>query len=302
MKIRKAIIPAAGLGTRFLPATKAQPKEMLPVVDKPTIQYIVEEAVKSGIEDIIIISGRGKRAIEDHFDKSYELEETLVKKEKYDLLKEVQEISELANIHYIRQKEPKGLGHAVSCARRFIGDEPFAVLLGDDIMHSQDNEIPALKELINVYDEHKLPVIGYKEVQQNDVDKYGIIKPKSESDLGDLFEIEGLVEKPNINDAPSNYAIMGRYVLTPGIFEILNKQKPGSGGEIQLTDAINELNYHQQVLAYQLKGNRYDVGDKLGFIKATIEIALQREDLRDDLSNYLSHIVKGFNQEKKVTK
>lgn len=302
MKVRKAIIPAAGLGTRFLPATKAQPKEMLPIVDKPTIQYIVEEAVKSGIEDIIIISGRGKRAIEDHFDKSYELEETLYQKEKYSILEEIQAITNLANIHYIRQKEPKGLGHAVQCASRFIGNEPFAVLLGDDIMHSGDLEQPALKQLMNIYDRSMLPVIGVQSVPKEDVSKYGIIDPKSSSpDIDEAIEVNGLVEKPKAEEAPSNLAIMGRYILTPNIFTILENQKAGSGGEIQLTDAINELNNHQQVMAYELKGSRYDVGDKLGFIKAQIDFALERTDLQDDLYGYLLEVLKRNQKAEKVT-
>ncbi|PLR67951.1 UTP--glucose-1-phosphate uridylyltransferase GalU [Bacillus sp. UMB0893] len=302
MKVRKAIIPAAGLGTRFLPATKAQPKEMLPIVDKPTIQYIVEEAVKSGIEDIIIISGRGKRAIEDHFDKSYELEETLYQKEKYSILEEIQAITNLANIHYIRQKEPKGLGHAVQCASRFIGNEPFAVLLGDDIMHSGDQDQPALKQLMDIYDRSMLPVIGVQSVPQEDVSKYGIIDPKSaSSELDEAIEVNGLVEKPKAEEAPSNLAIMGRYILTPNIFTILENQKAGSGGEIQLTDAINELNHHQQVLAYELKGSRYDVGDKLGFIKAQIDFALERTDLHDDLYEYLIEVLKRNQKAEKVT-
>lgn len=284
MKIRKAIIPAAGLGTRFLPATKAQPKEMLPIVDKPTIQYIVEEAVKSGIEDIIIISGRGKRAIEDHFDKSYELEETLAQKEKWEVLEGIKQISNLANIHYIRQKEPKGLGHAIYCASRFVGDEPFAVLLGDDIMYNPSGE-PALKQMISLYEEINSPIIGVKQVLDEDVEKYGIIDTGSSKTIGDenLIEINGLVEKPNQNESPSNFAIMGRYILNPGIFDILENQEPGAGGEIQLTDAINKLNQKDKVYAYELKGSRYDVGDKFGFIEATIDFALMRNELREEL-------------------
>ncbi len=299
LKVRKAIIPAAGLGTRFLPATKAQPKEMLPIVDKPTIQYIVEEAVKSGIEDIIIISGRGKRAIEDHFDKSYELEETLVKKEKYDMLEEVQSISNLANIHYIRQKEPKGLGHAIACASQFIGNEPFAVLLGDDIMNDNGNT-PALKQLMDIYESSHLPVVGVKQVPTEDVSKYGIVAIKKGSQEQNVLEVETLVEKPEAEKAPSNLAIMGRYVLTPGIFELLRNQTPGSGGEIQLTDAICELNKHQQVLATELVGDRYDVGDKFGFIKATIDFALQRYDLKEDVFAYLQEVIEKSKEMKKV--
>jgi UTP--glucose-1-phosphate uridylyltransferase len=288
-KVRKAIIPAAGLGTRFLPATKAQPKEMLPIVDKPTIQYIIEEAVQSGIEDIIIVTGRGKRAIEDHFDKSYELEETLVKKEKFEQLKEIQEISKLANIHYIRQKEPLGLGHAIACASRFIGDEPFAVLLGDDIVHSTDK--PALKQLIDVYERYNSSVIGVQQVPEQDVSKYGIISiANGEIDNG-VFHIDNLVEKPKVEDAPSDYAIMGRYILRPEIFTILENLAPGAGGEIQLTDAIKKLNELQMVVGCEFNGERYDVGDKFGFIKATVEFALQREDLKGKVLDYLQGVL-----------
>jgi UTP--glucose-1-phosphate uridylyltransferase len=286
MKVRKAIIPAAGLGTRFLPATKAQPKEMLPIVDKPTIQYIIEEAVASGIEDIIIVSGRGKRAIEDHFDKSYELEETLAKKGKHEMLREVQEIANLANIHYIRQKEPKGLGHAIYCASRFIGNEPFAVLLGDDIVKS---DIPCTKQLIDVYEKYGQSVVGVQMVDQKDVSKYGIVAPKEEKEEG-VISVETLVEKPPVHEAPSRYAIMGRYVLTPDIFNILEDLPAGAGGEIQLTDAIKILNEKQPILAYNFKGIRYDVGDKFGFIKATIDFALEREDLKDQVYQYLCKV------------
>ncbi|MDT2044897.1 UTP--glucose-1-phosphate uridylyltransferase [Priestia aryabhattai] len=288
MTVRKAIIPAAGLGTRFLPATKAQPKEMLPIVDKPTIQYIIEEAVASGIEDILIISGRGKRAIEDHFDKSYELEETLAAKEKWDMLKEIQEISSLANIHYIRQKEPKGLGHAINCAQSFIGNEPFAVLLGDDIVQS---EKPCLKQLMDVYEEHQCTVVGVQEVPRQETNKYGIIGIE-ESIQDDVFEVNTLVEKPNPADAPSTYAIMGRYILTPEIFDILSQEKIGAGGEVQLTDAILQLNESQRVLAHYFQGNRYDVGDKFGFIKATVDFGLQRDELKEKLMDYFQTIVK----------
>ncbi|WP_078429733.1 UTP--glucose-1-phosphate uridylyltransferase GalU [Alkalihalobacterium alkalinitrilicum] len=288
MKVRKAIIPAAGLGTRFLPATKAQPKEMLPIVDKPTIQYIVEEAVASGIEDIIIISGRGKRAIEDHFDKSYELEETLEKKGKNELLEEVQSISSMANIHYIRQKESLGLGHAIHCASRFIGNEPFAVLLGDDVVKA---EIPCLKQLLDVYEIHQTSVVGVQPVALEDVNKYGIIAPKEQEDNSKVMKIQSLVEKPPTNEAPSNYAIMGRYVLTPNIFNLLEKQTPGAGGEIQLTDAINKLSNFENVLAYHFDGIRYDLGNKFGFIKATLDFALEREGLREPVLDYLEHLL-----------
>lgn len=287
--VRKAIIPAAGLGTRFLPATKAQPKEMLPIVDKPTIQYIIEEAVASGIEDIIIVTGRGKRAIEDHFDKSYELEETLAKKGKFDLLEQVQAIANLANIHYIRQKEPLGLGHAINCAKSFIGDEPFAVLLGDDIVHSQTK--PCLKQLIEVYERFNSSVIGVQEVPDEDVSKYGIVSIKQTEIAKNCFHVNDLVEKPKLENTPSNYAIMGRYVLRPEIFEILDTQTPGAGGEIQLTDAIKRLNEKQMVVAYNFEGTRYDVGDKFGFIKAQIEFALKRDDLKEDVLNYLEEVL-----------
>lgn len=285
MKVRKAIIPAAGLGTRFLPATKAQPKEMLPIVDKPTIQYIVEEAIASGIEDIIIVSGRGKRAIEDHFDVSYELEEKLAQKGKTERLALVRDISNLANIHYIRQKEPKGLGHAVACASSFIGNEPFAVLLGDDIVESQN---PCLQQLIHIYDQHQLSIIGVHDVPMEDVSKYGIIKPRPNNGYEESVQaIESLVEKPKTEKAPSNLAIMGRYVLSPRIFDILQQQKPGKGGEIQLTDAIETLNEQEQVLSYNFQGERYDIGDKLGFVQATIDFALQRDDLKEDVKRFM---------------
>lgn len=287
MKIRKAIIPAAGLGTRFLPATKAQPKEMLPIVDKPTIQYIVEEAVASGIEEIIIIIGRGKRSIEDHFDKSYELEDALLKKNKLDILEEVQNISSLANIYYVRQKEALGLGHAILCARSFIGNEPFAVLLGDDIVMS---ETPCLKQIINVFEYCNSSVVAIQSVADSDVSKYGIIKPKGANLEPNLFYIDSLVEKPSKDDAPSNYAIMGRYVLRPEIFDVLANLPAGHGGELQLTDAINELNKRQAVLACNFEGKRYDIGDKIGFIKATMDFALQREDTRDDVIQYLKDV------------
>lgn len=287
MQVKKAIIPAAGLGTRFLPATKAQPKEMLPIVDKPTIQYIIEEAVESGIEDIIIVSGRNKRAIEDHFDKSFELEETLEEKKKMSLLKEIRAISEMANIHYIRQKEPKGLGHAIWCARKFIGNEPFAVLLGDDIVQS---EKPCLKQLMDVFNRYHSSVVGVQEVADEDVSKYGVIAPKGQPIEPNVINVETLIEKPKLEEAPSNFAIMGRYVLRPEIFDILDNQKPGAGGEIQLTDAIKRLNESQAVLAYNFDGVRYDVGDKFGFVKATVDFALQREDLRADVLAYLQEV------------
>lgn len=284
-KVRKAIIPAAGLGTRFLPATKAMPKEMLPIVDKPTIQYIVEEAIASGIEDIIIVTGKGKRAIEDHFDHAFELEENLIKKEKFDLLEKVRESSKV-EIHFIRQKEPLGLGHAVLCAKKFIGDEPFAVLLGDDIVQA---ETPCLRQLMNQYDETGASVIGVQQVPDNETNRYGIISPLERN--GRLYKVDNFVEKPSLGSAPSNLAIMGRYILTPEIFTFLEKQGAGAGGEIQLTDAIQQLNQIQRVFAYDFQGKRFDVGEKIGFVKTTVEFALQDEELRDELVEFLVGIL-----------
>jgi UTP--glucose-1-phosphate uridylyltransferase len=286
-KVRKAIIPAAGLGTRFLPATKAMPKEMLPIVDKPTIQYIVEEAIESGIEDIIIVTGKGKRSIEDHFDYAYELEQTLLNKEKYDLLEKVQEPSRMVDIHYIRQKEPKGLGHAVWCARNFIGNEPFAVLLGDDIVQA---ETPCLKQLMNLYDKTHSSVIGVQRVPEEETNRYGIVDPTEQQDRA--YQVRNFVEKPELGSAPSNLAIIGRYIFTPEIFMFLDKQEVGAGGEIQLTDAIQKLNQIQRVFAYEFEGKRYDVGEKLGFIETTIEFALQKEELRDDLLRFMEQMLK----------
>ncbi|WP_211654744.1 UTP--glucose-1-phosphate uridylyltransferase GalU [Planococcus alpniumensis] len=274
MKITKAIIPAAGLGTRFLPATKAMPKEMLPIVDKPTIQYIVEEAIASGITSIIIVTGKGKRAIEDHFDHAFELEHILKEQGKLDMLDSVLATSEV-EIHYIRQKQPLGLGHAIWSARHFIGDEPFAVLLGDDIVQ---NDPPALHQLIEQFEKTDSPVIGVKEVSDSETHRYGIIAP-AEID-GDLMKVDHFVEKPEPGHAPSNFAIMGRYVLTPEIFRLLAEQKPGAGGEIQLTDAIEKLNTIRAVRAFAFEGKRYDVGEKYGFIETTIEFALQRPELK----------------------
>lgn len=280
-KVRKAIIPAAGLGTRFLPATKAMPKEMLPIVDKPTIQYIVEEAVASGIEDIIIVTGKGKRAIEDHFDYSFELEENLIQKQKFDLLEKVKEPSKV-DIHYIRQKEPKGLGHAVWCARKFIGDEPFAVLLGDDIVQS---DTPCLRQLMDEYNRTLSSVIGVQTVSPEETHRYGIIDPSDQS--GRRYQVNHFVEKPKQGTAPSNLAIMGRYILTPEIFMFLEQQELGTGGEVQLTDAIQKLNQIQRVFAYDFEGVRYDVGEKFGFIKTTIEMALKDKDLKDELVRFM---------------
>ncbi|HDR4421585.1 TPA: UTP--glucose-1-phosphate uridylyltransferase GalU [Bacillus cereus] len=288
-KVRKAIIPAAGLGTRFLPATKAMPKEMLPIVDKPTIQYIVEEAIESGIEDIIIVTGKGKRAIEDHFDHSFELEQNLLEKGKYEMLEKVQASSKI-NIHYIRQKEPKGLGHAVWCARKFIGNEPFAVLLGDDIVQA---EKPCLRQLMDQYEGTQSSVIGVQTVPEKETHRYGVIDPIEQDDR--RYQVRQFVEKPAEGTAPSNLAIMGRYVLTPEIFMFLENQQTGAGGEIQLTDAIQKLNGIQRVFAYDFEGIRYDVGEKFGFIKTTIEMALQHEELKEELMKYMNELVEKEN-------
>ncbi|CAM3687130.1 UTP--glucose-1-phosphate uridylyltransferase GalU [Cohnella lubricantis] len=286
MKIRKAIIPAAGLGTRFLPATKAMPKEMLPIIDKPAIQYIVEEAVASGIEDILIVTGKGKRAIEDHFDSYFELEENLRQKGKLELLSEVQRATDLTDIHYIRQKEPKGLGHAIWCARKFIGNEPFAVLLGDDIVRSEGE--PCLKQMMNVYDQVHSSVLAVKRVERDEVSRYGIVDPDlaTEPDAS-LIRVRGVVEKPSPDAAPSNIAIMGRYILTPAIFDLLETQNTGAGGEIQLTDAIYRLLSNEEIYAYTFEGRRYDTGEKLGYLKTIIDFALERPDLRADVRAYL---------------
>ena len=286
MKVRKAIIPAAGLGTRFLPATKAQPKEMLPIVDKPTIQYIVEEAVASGIEDIIIVTGRSKRAIEDHFDKSYELESELQKSGKDELLQLVENISNMVNIHYIRQKEPRGLGHAIHCAKSFIGNEPFAVLLGDDVV---DSQVPCLKQMIDVYNEYKTSILGVQKVPDEDVSKYGIVNCVHIEDR--VYKVKDLIEKPKKEDAPSNIAILGRYIISAKIFECLENTAPGAGGEIQLTDALKVLSKTEAMYAYDFIGRRYDVGNRIGFLEATVEFALKRDDLREEFKSYLTKIV-----------
>ena len=284
-KIKKAIIPAAGLGTRFLPATKAMPKEMLPILDKPTIQYIVEEASKAGIEDIIIVTGKHKRAIEDHFDNQKELEMVLENKGKADLLEKVQYSTDLANIFYVRQKEQKGLGHAIHTAKQFIGNEPFAVLLGDDIVES---DTPAIKQLMDVYEETGHSVIGVQEVPESDTHRYGVIDPFAKE--GSRYEVRQFVEKPKQGTAPSNLAIMGRYVLTPEIFDYLETQQEGAGNEIQLTDAIERMNSKQQVYAYDFEGNRYDVGEKLGFVKTTIEYALKDPEMSQDLKAFIKQL------------
>lgn len=287
MKVKKAVIPAAGFGTRFLPATKAMPKEMLPVVDKPTIQYIVEEAIASGIEEIMIITGKTKRAIEDHFDHSVELEVELEKKNKTELLELVNNISDMVDIHYIRQKEAKGLGHAILCAKTFVGNEPFAVMLGDDIVHTEDT--PCLKQLIDCYDEYQSSVLGVQTVNEEDVDKYGIVDGKQLSDR--VYSVNGLIEKPSVEEAPSNVAILGRYIINPAIFDILAETEPGKGDEIQLTDALKELALQEDMVAYDFEGKRYDVGNKLGFLQATVETALRRDDLKDDFFAYLEKLV-----------
>lgn len=286
MNVRKAIIPAAGLGTRFLPATKAQPKEMLPIVDKPTIQYIIEEAIASGIQEILIITGRNKRSIEDHFDKNVELEMVLKEKGKSELLELVEDISNMVDIHYIRQKEAKGLGHAILQAKSFVGDEPFAVMLGDDIVDSQK---PCLKQLIEVYNEYRATILGVQRVAHQDVSKYGIVKGSLVKDS--IYEVKGLVEKPPVEEAPSDIAILGRYIITPRIFDLLEDTQPGAGGEIQLTDALKELAKEEPMYAYTFSGKRYDVGDKLGFLAATIEFALKREDLGEDFVQYLRGLI-----------
>jgi UTP--glucose-1-phosphate uridylyltransferase len=287
MKVRKAVIPAAGLGTRFLPATKAQPKEMLPIVDKPTLQFIIEEAVASGIEEILIITGRNKSSIENHFDKSVELEMELEKAGKDDVLEGIRKISDMANIHYIRQKEPRGLGHAIHCAKSFIANEPFAVLLGDDIV--QNDGKPCLKQMIEAYDEYKTTILGVQEVPDGDVDKYGIVDGKHIEDR--IYKVKNLVEKPSIGDAPSNIAILGRYIINPAIMEAIEETQPGKKGEIQLTDALKILAEREAMYAYIFEGKRYDVGNKLGFLEATVEFALNRYDLRDEFLSYLEKVV-----------
>jgi UTP--glucose-1-phosphate uridylyltransferase len=282
MTIRKAVFPAAGLGTRFLPATKAQPKEMLPIVDKPIIQYAVEEAVQSGIQEIIIVTGRGKRSIEDHFDISFELEYFLDHKGDGEMLREVRSITDLATVYYIRQKEPLGLGHAVLVARPLIGDEPFAVILSDDLI---DSDVPCMRQLIDVYERYRCSVLAVEAVPRELSSSYGIITPKQIDDR--LHQTLSVVEKPQPDQAPSNLGIVGRYVLTPEIFNILENTPPGRGGEIQLTDAIQRLIQQEAVYALEFEGRRYDAGAKLGFLKATVEYALKRPDLAQEFREYL---------------
>lgn len=284
-KIRKAIIPAAGLGTRFLPATKSQPKEMLPIVDKPTLQYIIEEAVNSGIEEILIVTGKNKKSIEDHFDRNIELELELEQKGKTEMLKMVKDISNMADIYFIRQKEPKGLGDAIYCAKNFVGDEPFAILLGDDIV---DSEIPCLAQLIDVYNKYNTSILGVQKVEE-DIEKYGIIDAKYIEE--GVYKVNDLVEKPKLKEAPSNIAILGRYIITSTIFEILENQKPGKGGEIQLTDALKTLSEYEAIYAYNFEGRRYDVGNKLEFLEATVDFALKRDNLGKAFMEFLNHRV-----------
>jgi len=291
MKVRKAVIPAAGLGTRFLPATKAQPKEMLPIVDKPAIQYVVEEAVRAGVTDILIITGRGKRSIEDHFDRSFELEHFLETKGKFDELKEVREISEMAMIHYIRQRDPLGLGHAVLVAEDHVAGEPFAVLLGDDIISERT---PLLQEMLKVHERYGRSVIAVQEVARSEIGLYGSIQPEFVEER--LARIVSIVEKPAPDEAPSNLAAIGRYILTPEIFDSLRSLPPGKGGEVQLTDAINLLAQDQAVYAYVFEDGRFDVGNKLDYLKATVELAVDREDVGEGLREYLADLV----QRKKI--
>lgn len=293
--VKKAVIPAAGLGTRFLPATKAQPKEMLPIVDKPTLQYIIEEAVASGVEEILIITGRNKKSIEDHFDKSVELELELENKGKTDLLEIVRGISNMVNIHYIRQKEPKGLGDAIYCARYFIGDEPFAIMLGDDMVDNGQGP-PCLKQLIDAYEVHNASILGVQEVDKENTDKYGIIDGQKLSD--NIYKVKALVEKPDPDQAPSNVAILGRYIIMPQIFDILGQIPPGKNGEIQLTDALEILKDKEDMYAYVFEGRRYDLGDKLGFLQATVDAALKKPELKDEFLRYLNQVCEKENNER----
>ena len=285
-KVKKAIIPAAGLGTRFLPATKATPKEMLPVVDKPAIQYVVEEVAASGIEDILIVIGRNKYPIEDHFDYCIEIERVLENKGNADQLQTVRDISQLADIHFVRQKEPLGLGHAVYCARKFINNEPFAVLLGDDIVY---DDVPCIRQLMDAYEEKKGTILGVQEVPPSSVHKYGIVNPAGE--YGNAVKVNGLVEKPSPQQAPSSLAVLGRYIIEDEVFDYLKYTTPGAGGEIQLTDALNEMARDMDVWALPFSGRRYDVGDKLGYLEATVEYALRREDLAEGFRNYLHELM-----------
>ncbi|MHC5226657.1 UTP--glucose-1-phosphate uridylyltransferase GalU [Enterococcus sp. LJL99] len=295
MKVKKAVIPAAGLGTRFLPATKAMAKEMLPIVDKPTIQFIVEEALASGIEDILIVTGKAKRPIEDHFDANFELESNLKEKNKTDLLKLVEETTDV-NLHFIRQSHPKGLGHAVLQAKAFVGNEPFVVMLGDDIM---EDKVPLSKQLMNDYEATHASTIAVMEVPHEETSKYGIINPEAEVSNG-LYSVNSFVEKPKPEEAPSDLAIIGRYLLTPEIFDVLEKQQPGAGNEIQLTDAIDTLNKTQRVFAREFKGKRYDVGDKFGFMKTSIEYGLEHPEVKENLREYIIELGAELSKEDKT--
>lgn len=286
-KVRKAIFPAAGLGTRFLPATKAQPKEMLVLVDKPIIQYVIEEAVASGLTSIIIVTGKGKNAIEDHFDASHELERLLEQRGKLDLLEQVRSLSNMINVSYVRQGEQLGLGHAVLMARDLIGDEPFAVMLGDDII---DAPVPCMRQMINVFESYGGPVVAVQKVPRKDISAYGVIRGTPEGETGRLFRIGDMVEKPPVQDAPSDLAIIGRYILTPDIFEALEETPRDAGGEIQLTNALRRLMEDRPLYGYQFEGVRHDAGNKLGFLKATVEFALKREDLGGPFREYLKSL------------
>jgi len=293
-RVKKAIIPAAGLGTRFLPATKSMPKEMLPIVDTPTIQFIVEEAVKSGIDEILIVTNSNKHSMENYFDLNYELEMRLKEAGKNDLVDLIRQVASLANIHYIRQKEPKGLGHAILCARTFVGNEPFAVLLGDDMVVNQGK--PALLQLVEAYNQKNCSILGVQEVLHTEVNKYGIVTPSREvRDGKKLFKVVDMVEKPDVDKAESDYAVLGRYILAPEIFDILSHTEPGKNGEIQLTDAIRDLMVHQPVYACDFVGTRYDVGDKFGYVKATIDYSLRRADMSKKVKDYIKELAKSFN-------
>lgn len=287
MKIKKAVIPAAGFGTRFLPATKAVPKEMLPIIDKPTIQYIAEEAAAAGIKDLLIITSRGKDAIVNHFDKAFELESVLARDGKEEMLEAVRAVSDKINVHFVRQHEQKGLGHAVLCARSFVGNEPFAVMLGDDVVVS---EKPCIGQLIEQYEKYNATVLGVQKVGMEHVSKYGIVD--CENIEGRMYKLNSMVEKPKREDAPSDIAVLGRYVITPAIFDCLEKTPKGAGGEIQLTDALVMLAESENMYAYDFEGRRYDIGNKQGFLQATVDFALSRGDLKDEFMKYLKNVVK----------
>jgi len=286
MKVKKAVIPAAGYGTRLLPASKAIPKEMIPIVDRPTIQYVIEEAIEAGIEEVLIITSKNKQEIEDHFDRDLELEMVLKEKEKYDIKKEVDRISNMIDIHYVRQKEQKGLGHAISCAETFVGNDPFAVILGDDLVVSKK---PAIGQLMEVYEKKEAPILGVQDVPEKDVDKYGIVKYKEKQ--GKSYLLEDMIEKPAVEEAPSNLAILGRYVITPDIFPIIENTPRGKGGEIQLTDALKTLSQKRNMYAHNFDGERYDVGNKMGFLRATVEFALNREEFAEEFEEYLKNLL-----------